>query len=102
MHILSILHVAKSSDHFTSQRNDSVSAFTREHRWSNIDQRSLGKTVRRKKELVCKLLYFCCFQILAGILHLGNVTFSSSGEEHQLCQLPEEAEGMFDSLSISW
>ncbi|XP_023818383.1 unconventional myosin-XIX isoform X2 [Oryzias latipes] len=31
-------------------------------------------------------------RILAGILHLGNVTFSSSGEEHQLCQLPEEAE----------
>ncbi|XP_024117452.1 unconventional myosin-XIX [Oryzias melastigma] len=31
-------------------------------------------------------------RILAGILHLGNVKFSSPGEEHQLCQLPEDSE----------
>lgn len=37
----------------------------------------------------------CSFlQILAGILHLGNVSFSSLTDESQPCHLVEQCEGM--------
>lgn len=47
------------------------------------------------------LMFFFNLQILAGLLQLGNVNFSSSTDDSQPCNLDEESKGIAFSNTLN-
>lgn len=47
------------------------------------------------------LFFFIHLQILAGLLQLGNLNFSSSADDSQPCNLGEESEGTAFSNTLN-